>query len=152
MGSEYIDGTEIANAVFSCVYKLRQRYGVNHIASILIGSESQKILSKNHNQMQSYGVLKQYSLEQVKVWIKELMELGYLEQAFIDQYPIVKLKDRSSAVHAGKEKVSLSQPDPNLATKWPEKGESTLKTLELWKQGVSIEKIAEERKTTTSST
>ncbi len=142
MGTDFFDGTEVALAIFSCIYKTRQKFGKNHIASVLIGSQSQKVVKYNHQDLESYGVLKQYSFEQVKVFLQELIEQGLLEQTKTE-YPTLKLLDKSTAVQAGKAKVSLKQPDPELARKvGMEKGESIAKTLELFNQGKNVSEIA----------
>ncbi|MBI3485459.1 helix-turn-helix domain-containing protein [Candidatus Daviesbacteria bacterium] len=139
------NGTAVANSIFCCVYEIQQRFGLNYIALILVGSNSQKILKYSHNQLDVYGALKQYPLEQVKIWIKELIEKGYLTKTQ-DEYPVIKLLDKANLAQSGKEQVELTQPDPNLKADFSFKGESAAKTFELFKQGKTVEEIAQERK------
>ncbi|MBI2011269.1 helix-turn-helix domain-containing protein [Candidatus Daviesbacteria bacterium] len=147
MGTNDFNGTEVATSILSCIYRVNQRFGfgINYIASILVGSKSQRVLKYNHDKIESHNALNNYSLEQVKTWIKELISKGFIEQTK-GEYPTVKLLDKSNAILAGKEQVSLSEPDPNLATsKFAEKGESAKKTWELYKIGKTVAEIATER-------
>ena len=147
MGREEIgfDETNIAKLIFSTIFKTQQRFGVNCIVSVLVGSKSQKVLNNKHDQITDYASLKDYSFEQIKVWVKELIEKGYLEQVKKSDYPIVKLLDRSYEVSTGREKVTLSQPNPELASKWSSPGESRNITLNLFKEGKTVLEIAKER-------
>lgn len=139
------DQTNIAKLIFSTIFKTQQRFGVNYLVSVLVGSKSQKVLNNKHDQITHYGSLKDYSFEQIKVWIKELIEKGYLEQVKKSDYPIVKLLDRSYEVSTGREKVTLSQPNPELTSKWSAPGESRNLTLGLFKEGKTVLEIAKER-------
>lgn len=145
MGTNEFNGTEIAKKVFSSINVTHQKFGINYIASILVGSKSSKVQKYNHNKLPEHGGLKDYSFDQVKEFIRELIEQSYLEQTK-GEYPIVRLLEKSALVLVGKEEVNLKLPDPNLAKKWSlEKGESIGKSLELFKQGKTIAEIAAER-------
>lgn len=139
------DEVQVARLIFSVIFKTQQRFGINHLVSVLIGSKSQKVLNHKHDQITQYGTLKDYSFEQVRVWIKELIERGYLEQVKKNDYPIVKLLDKSYEVSTGREGVSLSEPNPELISKWSAPGESRSTTLSLFKEGKSVSEIAKER-------
>ncbi len=144
MDDKKFDGTDIAKAVFTSVFKTYQRFGVNYISSILVGSKSQKILDHKHDALPSYGALKDYSFGQVKLFILDLIEQEYLSQTK-GEYPVVKLLDKANKVHAGLERVMLKEADPELAKKMMQKGESVSKTLTLFKEGKTVSQIAEER-------
>ena len=139
------DKTNVAKLIFSAIYKTQQRFGVNHLVSVLVGSKSQKILIHKHDQITQYGALKNYSFEQVKTWIKELIENRYLEQVKKIDYPIVKLLDKSYEVSTGREEVDLSEPNPELINKWSTPFESRNTTLALFKEGKTVLEIAKER-------
>lgn len=143
MGREFSEGTEIAKNIFSTVSNIQQKFGfgVLHIASILTGSESAKVIKYEHNKLTEFGVLKPYSIYQVKAWVRELSDRGYLEIAGAE-YPVVKLLDKSEPVLKGLERVNLSEPDPELARKFPPKGESAATTLAMYKDCKSVEEIA----------
>lgn len=144
MDDKRFDGTDVAKAVFSSIFKTYQRFGVNYITSILAGSKSQKIIDHKHDALPSYGALKDYSFGQVKLFVLDLIEQGYLEQTK-GEYPVVKLLDKGQKANAGLEKVMLKEADPELAKKILQKGESVSKTLTLFKEGKTVSQIAEER-------
>lgn len=146
MGREISERTEIAKNIFSTVSKIQQKFGfgVGHIASILVGSESAKVIKYEHNKFDTFGVLKPYSIYQVKAWVRELALRGYLEITGVE-YPVVKLSDKSEPVLKGLERVNLSEPDPELERKFPPKGESAAKTLAMYKEGKPVDEIASER-------
>lgn len=140
------DGFEVASLIFRCVYNTKQHFGINYIASILIGSKSQKISKYTHDQLEQYGSLKAYSFGQVKLFIQDLLEQEYLFQTK-GEYPVIYLMEKAKKVLAGSEEVVLKEPDPELARKMSsQKGESAAKTLELYKAGKNVLEIAEERK------
>ncbi len=135
---------EIALKIFSCIQSLNKKFGLNYIASVLTGAKTQKIQNYGHQNLETYGTLKDYSQAQVKEWMIELIEQGYLYQTK-GEYPVIILKEKSNLVGLG-ELVNLKEPDPNLASKsWAEKGESIEKTVELFQQGKTVAEIANER-------
>lgn len=146
MGTNEFNGTEVASSILSCVLKINHKFGVNHITGVLVGSKSQKVLKHGHDKLENHGSLKNYSFEQVRVWIKELLGKGYLEQTK-DEYPIVKLLDKSNLALAGRDNdLTLSEPDPSLVSTFSgQKGESAKKTWELFKEGKGVLEIAKER-------
>lgn len=146
MGRELKDGTEIAKTIFSAIKSIQKKFGVNYICQVLIGSNSIKIQGHQHNQITEHGALNTYSFEQIKVWVKELLEKGYLEQSK-NEYPVVNLTEKAAVVLRGFERVNLSEVDPNLERKtfFGEKGESVAKTMEQFRQGKSVGEIATER-------
>lgn len=145
MGNEEFNSTQIAKQIFSCIYKVNQRFGVNYIASILIGSKSAKVLRYKHDQIPSFGALKEYSFGQVRVFIEELTSQGFLLKT-PDLYPVLKLMGKAEEVKSSKVSITLSPLDPALARKSGlGRGESVIKTMELFKQGRSIVEIAQER-------
>lgn len=145
MENEEFNGTEVAKQILACVYKINQRFGINYIARVLIGSNSQKIGKFGHEKIASFGGLKDYSFEQVRLYINELIEQGYLVKSS-GLYPVVQLTDKSYEVKAGRETVILPAPEAKLARKstmdW---SETVSRTLELYKMGRTVAQIAQER-------
>lgn len=140
------DGTDIANSIVSCIQQVYKKFGINYIASVLVGSKSQKVVRHHNDKISTHAALKQYSFDQIKIFIKELIELGVIEQTK-DEYPVLRLLEKANLVLSGKEKVMLTTPDPELERKLlAQRGESVAKTVEAYKLGKSVEEIATERK------
>jgi ATP-dependent DNA helicase RecQ len=106
---ETIDGTVLAQKILSCVYRVKERFGLAHIAGILTGSQAQKILDYRHDKLSTYGIITDYSAQEVKMFIYELLQLGYLRQTQ-DQYGLLALTQNSKAVLLGEKTVLLTKP------------------------------------------
>ncbi len=106
---ETIDGTVLAQKILSCVYRVQERFGIGHIAGVLTGSQQQKIMQYNHDKLTTYGIITDYSSQEVKMFIYELLQLGYLQQSK-DQYGLLSLTPQSKALLTGKNKILLTKP------------------------------------------
>ena len=51
------DATTVARKILSCVARLRQGWGVGHVADVLLGRTSDKIASQRHDQLSTFGLL-----------------------------------------------------------------------------------------------
>jgi len=63
----------LAQKILSCVVRLEQTYGADYTAQVLVGSQDQRILTKGHDQLSTYGLLKAYSKSVVRDWIDQLL-------------------------------------------------------------------------------
>lgn len=145
MGTKEFNGLSVASSIFSTILDTKQRFGMNYVVSVLVGSKSVKVIKYKHDVIPTHGALKDYSFEQLKVFVKELIEGGFIEQTK-GEYPVLVLLNKGKLALEGKEQVKLNEPDPNLEKKWSAlKGESVAKSLVLFKEGKSIEEIAKER-------
>lgn len=113
MPKETIDGTAIAKKILSCVLQVGERFGVNYVADVLSGSRSQKIIRNRHDVLMTHGIGEEYSKNQWLAFIRELIQLGYLEVRG-DRYPTVKLTQKSRDVSSEKENVFLSRPEEKV--------------------------------------
>ena len=50
------DATEHARMALSCVYRLRQGYGIGYVVDVLRGSGSEKVFARGHDQLSTYGI------------------------------------------------------------------------------------------------
>ena len=106
---ERVDGTVASQKILSCVYRLGQGFGINHVIDILMGARNKKVLEKHHDALTTYGIGKEYSKNQWQTIARELVTLGFLDMEG-DQYPILRLNDKSRGVLFKGEKVSLTKP------------------------------------------
>jgi ATP-dependent DNA helicase RecQ len=105
---ETFDGTEIAQKILSCVYRVNERFGPTHIVTILTGSKSQKLVEYGHNTLSTYGILSDTPLPTLRAYIDELIQKGYLSKTD-DMYGILSLTPRSVAVLKGRAQVPLTK-------------------------------------------
>ncbi|HJP63741.1 MAG TPA: DNA helicase RecQ [Mucilaginibacter sp.] len=102
---EKFDGTLIAQKALSAVARLKERFGNTYVIDFLRGSKREKI-REEHKQLKTYGVGADIHRADWFRYIRELVTLGYL-QTTDDEYPVLKLTDKSDAVLKGLEKVEL---------------------------------------------
>src|SRR3990170_6051014 len=57
---ERFDGTIAAQKILSCVYRVGERFGINYIFVVLLGSKNQKVAQNQHDTIKTYGVGKEY--------------------------------------------------------------------------------------------
>ncbi|MFH0836922.1 MAG: RQC domain-containing protein, partial [Candidatus Aenigmatarchaeota archaeon] len=110
MPKETFDGTEIAKKIFVCIKDTNQRFGMNYIISVLIGKgKGDRILAYGHDNLGSYGTGNDYGTKQLQIFIRELVQLGFINVAG-DKYPILKLSQKSFDVLSGMAHVTLAKP------------------------------------------
>jgi ATP-dependent DNA helicase RecQ len=102
--SELTDMTLEAQKIFSCIYRMDQRFGTTMVADVLKGSKNQKVLSQNFQELSTYGIMEEYAAKEIKAMMNGLIADEYLELEG-NQYPVVRLKPRAIAVLKGKETV-----------------------------------------------
>ncbi|RYG53186.1 MAG: DNA helicase RecQ [Chitinophagaceae bacterium] len=106
--SEYkkFDATIQVQKILSAVSRLGEKFGLNYIIDFLRGS---KTVKDEHLELKTYGVGKEWSKEEWKLNLKQIIELGLVAQTE-GEYPVLKLTNSSRAVLKGMQKVELFQP------------------------------------------
>jgi len=103
------DATEDAQKALSCIYRTGQRFGMGHIIDVLRGSNKERITTLRHDQLSTYGIGKDKSLEAWGFLIRQLIHLGYVRQD-IAQYSILALSESSHPVLKGEKTLLLPKP------------------------------------------
>ncbi|MBB6691630.1 DNA helicase RecQ [Cohnella xylanilytica] len=101
---ELVDVTREAKIVFSCVARMRQRFGVTLTAKVLRGANDAKIRQFGFDSLTVYGMMKDKSEKELTQLIHALIADGYLRLTD-SQYPVVQLAERVRGVMDGEEKV-----------------------------------------------
>lgn len=102
--SEMVDITIEAQKILSCIYRVREKYGVTMITQILRGSKSKRILELGLDNLSTYGIMKEYSESALKEIIMTLVAMDYIYMT-ADKYPVLKLTSASIQVLKGEVKV-----------------------------------------------
>lgn len=102
--SEKVDITEEAQKIFSCIRRMKERFGITLTAKVLKGSKSQKVQQLGFQKLSTYGLLATYTEKDITGMIHLLVAEEYLALTE-GQYPVVKLQPRAIAVLKGKERV-----------------------------------------------
>lgn len=101
---ELADITLEAQKIFSCVKRMRERFGAALVAQVLKGSKNKKVTQFSFDQLPTYGLMKEYKEKEIVDLIQLLIAEGYL-QVTESQYPILKLGERALPVLRGEEQV-----------------------------------------------
>jgi ATP-dependent DNA helicase RecQ len=102
--SNRIDITQEAQKIISCVLRMKERYGVSIVAEVLKGSKSKKISGTPLEKLSTYGLLRTYTLIQIKEMINLLIAEGYLHMTH-DSYPVLKVPKKAEEVLYNRVKI-----------------------------------------------
>jgi ATP-dependent DNA helicase RecQ len=119
------DSTVLAQKVLSCVARVEQRFGVEHVVDVLTGAANERVRRWRHQELSTYGLLKEMPRKAVTNVIYQLVDAGMLERTAGDR-PVLKLNAASWEVMRGKRPVTL------LEAKKP-KAERTAMEADTWR-------------------
>ena len=89
--------TVIAQKILSCVARVGQAFGSAHVISVLRGSASAKVRERGHDQLSTFGLLRDEPKDVLAGYIGQLVDQGLLAVE-PGQYPILRLTPDSRAV------------------------------------------------------
>jgi len=79
------DATVLAQKVLSCVARTEERFGVEHVADVLVGGESERVKSWGHDRLSTFGLLKDMPRKAVVAVIYQLIDAEVLERTSGDR-------------------------------------------------------------------
>lgn len=106
---ETYEGTLDAQKALSCVYRLRQNYGINYVVDVLRGKDMQRIKQLRHDQLSTFGIGKDLSQEEWFSVFRQLIHHGFIEQDLAN-YSILKLTEHARDILQGKQSLILAKP------------------------------------------
>jgi ATP-dependent DNA helicase RecQ len=102
--TELRDITLEAQKIFSCIYRMKERFGASLVAQVLKGSSNQRVKQFGFDTLKTYGLMKEYKEKEITDLIHLLIAEGYL--GLTDgQYPVVRLQNPAVPVLQGKAQV-----------------------------------------------
>src|SRR5207249_6184399 len=82
---ETFDGTIAAQKFLSCVHRIHAKsgfgFGLNHIADVLRGADTEAIRQRSHNELSTYGIGRELKRDAWQAIGRELLRLGFIECA-----------------------------------------------------------------------
>jgi len=106
---ERFDGTLVAQMALSCVYRVKERFGMRHVVDVLRGSEAERIQRLGHDQLSTWGIGSEYTDPQWMSFIRQLIHRGFLRQD-IANYAVLKLTEKAGSLLRGTTSVELAMP------------------------------------------
>jgi ATP-dependent DNA helicase RecQ len=90
------DITILSQKFLSCVIRTGERFGAGHVTAVLRGSKNQKVLRSGHDKLSTYGIGGELTQKQWSHLARQLLQMGYLEQA--GEYRTLRLTDEGRLV------------------------------------------------------
>lgn len=106
---EYFDASEDAQKALSCVYRLNQSFGMKYVIDVLRGADNERIRSRHHQQLSTYGIGSDYSDDTWSSIFRQLIHHGFLFQD-IANYSVIKLTPAARPLLRGELKIKLAKP------------------------------------------
>ena len=103
------DAMVVAQKILSCVVRVGQSFGVGHVVAVLRGEDNDRVMQRRHNELSTFGLLKEFGRNEIRDWIWQLVGQGYLQQT-PDEYPVLRLTEAARPLLKGAAHVRLRQP------------------------------------------
>ena len=113
---ETFNSSEIAKKIMSAILRTDSHYGKNYIIEVLLGKKTQKIKINKHNKLTVYGIVKDYSVNELTSIISQLISLGYINKTD-GQYPILSISNKGMTFLNSDEILKLSKPEAEVKLK-----------------------------------
>jgi ATP-dependent DNA helicase RecQ len=105
-----MDITIPAQKFLSCVKRSGEVFGVQHITDILVGSQTEKVVSHNHQNLSTFGIGKDRSKKDWLQLADQLLQMNFIEKT--GQFNSIKLTD--SAVEALRTRQTITAAVPRI--------------------------------------
>jgi ATP-dependent DNA helicase RecQ len=94
------DSTVLAQKILSCVARVRQTWGATHVADVLMGRATEKVLAAGHDRLSTFGLLQEESAGSIRGYVEQLVGCGLLLRDGAP-YPVLRLTTAGTALLRG---------------------------------------------------
>jgi ATP-dependent DNA helicase RecQ len=94
------DSVTVARKILSCVARVRQTWGLGHVADVLAGKATEKVVGAGHAELSTFGLLKDESQAAIRGYIEQLVGDGLLRRDG-EPYPVLRLTPSGAALMRG---------------------------------------------------
>lgn len=102
------DATTIAQKILSCVVRTGQAFGAAHVAGVLRGERTARIVDRQHDALSTFGLLAEHDRDSIRAWIAQLVAADALVQEGQPR-PILRLGPNARAILRGESPARLVQ-------------------------------------------
>ncbi|MCW8922614.1 MAG: DNA helicase RecQ [Gammaproteobacteria bacterium] len=120
------DATVVAQKALSCVYKTKQRFGVNYLIDVLLGKDMARIKQFGHDQISVYGIGKELDANQWRSIYRQLIARNLLS-VDIEGHGNLRLTEQCRPVLRGD--VSLQLRKENKQSKSANRGRKSFNSV-----------------------
>jgi ATP-dependent DNA helicase RecQ len=107
------DATEEAQKFLSCIYRLKQSFGLTHTIEVLRGTLNDKMKQFGHDRLSTFGIGQDKSAHYWKQLAWQLIHRDYCLQD-MSHFNVLKLTPKAIPLLRGEEKISLTIPNNDL--------------------------------------
>jgi ATP-dependent DNA helicase RecQ len=100
------DSVTTARKILSCVARVRQTRGTTHVADVLLGRATEKIVAAGHDRLTTFGLLRNEPAAAIRGYIEQLVGDGLLAREG-DPYPVLRLTSAGAALMKGQGTCTL---------------------------------------------
>ena len=97
----------IAQKILSCVARVGENYGGEHVALVLVGSSEERVISRGHNELSTWGLLREHDKRNVRAWIDQLVSQEFLART--GEYNVLQLTPLGREASARRANAALAQ-------------------------------------------
>jgi ATP-dependent DNA helicase RecQ len=131
------DSLTIAQKILSCVVRVGESFGAVHVAGVLRGERTAKILEREHDKLSTFGLLSGHTREELRAWMAQLVGCGAL--AMEGQLkPFLRLGPQARAILRGQASVRLLQTVNRAAAdgadEWKDVDRELFEALRTWRR------------------
>lgn len=105
---EEFDATEVTNKILSTIVRTGERFGINHVADVLLGKNSVKVKDFGHQNLPVFGIEKEFQKEDLRHFMQLLQARGLLVKND-GQYPTLRVSEVGRNFLKQRETIALTK-------------------------------------------
>ena len=110
------DATIHAQKILSCIIRMKERFGVSHLVSVLRGENTEKVKKRGHDRLTTFGIMEDESEEKIRHILRFLLQQGYVNSVG-DRYPVLETTAKAKEVLGGQVKITVPALPEKISTK-----------------------------------
>lgn len=107
------DSLVTSQKILSSVYRQGQCFGAEYTSQVLRGSKNKRVLGNRHDQLTTYGLLKEEPADVVRGWLDQLTAQGYLQRS--GEHSVLVITPEGAEVLKGQTTPALTRPKHRTA-------------------------------------
>jgi len=114
------DATIISKKILSAVVRLQNRFGKQYVIDVLTGKKLAKIEENHHDKLSVYGIVTDFSEDQLKQIIDQLINSGHLQRSG-GKYPVLSITKKGVVFLLGSSLLKLPKSEAERSAGEPAK-------------------------------
>jgi len=103
------EATIVSQKIMSAIVRTGERFGMNHVIEVLLGSKNKNILERDHHRLSVYGIVDDFSKEDLRRIINQLVSRNLIDKRG-EAYPVLALSQEGQDFLRTRQKICLPRP------------------------------------------